>query len=299
MATPYTDRSAALTGLGTVLRDVTGLGADKVDKDDLNDQVDKLVEAIALLGKGYIYGLSISNNGTDSDHDIDIAAGTAMSEDGNLEWLNVASGLTKRIDATWAVGTASGGLFTGTVANNTWYHVFVIRKTSDGSVDAGFDTSLTAANIPTGYVEYRRIGSVLTDGSANIRAFVQSGDHFLLSVPVQDYSASNPGTSAVTPTLSVPPSADAIIDITIRDDTPTVGDTYCLVTSPAQTDSTPSSSLFSLSMPGGVGLTVRTESARMEVMANSSRQIRFRMDRSDADISVKILTLGWNDHRGR
>src|SRR3972149_3936128 len=62
--------------------------------------------------------------------------------------LNLTTALTKQIDAAWAVGTNQGGLFSGAVGNTTWYHVFLIRRSDTGVVEAGFDTSVTAANLP-------------------------------------------------------------------------------------------------------------------------------------------------------
>jgi len=126
----------------------------------------------------HITGLALSN-GTDTDHDIDVATGNAY--DSTLtDLLELGSILTKQIDASWATGDDAGGLSSSlTVANSTWYHVFLV--TIAGTVDVIFDTSLTCANGVTDHsvTSYRRIGSVLTDGSANIYAFVQEGNTFV------------------------------------------------------------------------------------------------------------------------
>jgi len=154
--------------------------------------------------RGYRDGLTLSHNSTDSDHDIDIAAGIAR-DSGNDYDLELTSGLTKQIDSTWVVGDDAGGLFSGTVSNDTWYHVFLIRKDSDGSIDAGFDTDVDAANIPSGYTAYRRLGSVLTDGSSNIKAFLQDGNVFTWrDDQVADVDDSTPPTSWTAGTLTVP-----------------------------------------------------------------------------------------------
>src|SRR3990167_8496566 len=154
---------------------------------------------------GDLTGLGLSH-GVDTDHDITIAVGAAASYHATITsrvLLNLTTALTKQIDAAWAVGTNQGGLFSGAVGNTTWYHVFLIRRSDTGVVDAGFDTSVTAANIPASYDQYRRIGSVLTDGAANILAFVQDGDWFAWAAPVLDVDSDNPGTNAVTATLTV------------------------------------------------------------------------------------------------
>lgn len=110
---------------------------------------------------------TISVNASDTDHDIDFAAGRIADTTG-AALLILASTMVKRIDAAWSAGTNQGGLFSGTVANSTTYYAFLIEANADGSIDCGFDTSSVAANIPAGYTKYRRIASFSTDGSANI-----------------------------------------------------------------------------------------------------------------------------------
>jgi len=107
----------------------------------------------------------ITVNVTDSEHDVDFSAGS-IADSTYAEVMDLGA-MTKRLDASWAAGSASGGLFTGNVANSTTYYLFVI-STASGVVDCGFDTSTTAANKPSGYTLYRKIGELVTDGSANI-----------------------------------------------------------------------------------------------------------------------------------
>ena len=151
--------------------------------------------------KGYLSGLEMSND-TDTEHDILIAAGIAR-DSANGANLELTTATTKQIDNTFSAGDDAGGMFTGSVATDTWYHVFLIKKDSDGTIDAGFDTSISAANIPSGYTEYRRIGSVLTDGSSNILGFKQVGDDFVWTTSVTD-STTSFGTSEASVTISTP-----------------------------------------------------------------------------------------------
>lgn len=123
--------------------------------------------------------------GTDTDHDIDITAGAIPDSTGKY-MLNLSSTVTKKVDATWAEGDDLGGRASGfslpSVARTT-VHVFLIGKI-DGTVDAGFDSSLTATNLladATGYTLYRRIGSLLLDASDNWLAFTQFGNRFYVS----------------------------------------------------------------------------------------------------------------------
>jgi hypothetical protein len=152
--------------------------------------------------RGYIAGLGLSN-AADADHDITIAAGTCRDST-NAYTLTLASALTKQIDAAWAEGNNAGGMFTGVVGNNTWYHLFLIRKDSNGALDAGWDTSLTAANRPAGWTSYRLIRSHKTDGSANIIADTQEGDCIFFNTAIADLTTGSDRELAAL-TLSVPP----------------------------------------------------------------------------------------------
>jgi hypothetical protein len=156
---------------------------------------------ISAALKGQIFGLTLSNNGSDATNDIDIAAGEAASTETNPVLMVLASALTKRLDAAWAVGTNQGGLDTGSIANNT-YHIWLIQRSDTGVVDALFSLSASSPTMPSGYDRKRRIGSIMRAAGA-IRAFTQIGDFFYLSTPVNDYT----GTAAVSdvlPTLTVP-----------------------------------------------------------------------------------------------
>jgi hypothetical protein len=91
-----------------------------------------------------------------------------------------------------------------TVAASTWYHVFSIVNA--GAADVYFDTSVTAANAPSGTTAFRRIGSILTDASSHIVAFSQNGDEFLMGNSFDNVAGVATPTVAALITLSnVPP----------------------------------------------------------------------------------------------
>ena len=125
----------------------------------------------------YITGLTTSNNASDANKDLDISTGYAMDFT-NAVGMSLTSSLTKQLDATWATGTNAGGLFSGSIASNTLYYVYLIKNTISGTVDAGFSTSSTASDIPSGYTAYRMIDYIRTDASSNIIEYnnVISGD---------------------------------------------------------------------------------------------------------------------------
>ena len=244
----------------------------------------------------YINGLILSN-GTDSDHDIDIASGKARSEDDSVN-MTVASGITKQIDAAWTVGTDAGGLFSGSVASDTTYHIFVIKNPTTGVVDAGFDTDLNATNRPAAYTKYRRIGSLYTDGSSNLVQFNQFEDEFILDDPVQSLFTSSMGTSAVLRTCAVPIglSLRANINWLHADVSPSTA-VYSLASSPYADDIDPSASNGRPDIITTTG-TDRGSISKL-IRTNTSGQIRTRVSATAADIYGWLITFGWIDSRGK
>lgn len=157
----------------------------------------------------HISGLTLSNSGTDGDHDIDITTGAAMDTTGVEILEQTTAGLTKRIDAAWAVGDGNGGIDTGTVAASTMYAVWLISDVTNNVVDALFSTSFTWSGVtkPSGYTLGQLIGAVSTDGSANIRAFTMSGDYIRYHTPVGDIADTTvtSGSYETGRDVSVPP----------------------------------------------------------------------------------------------
>ena len=145
--------------------------------------------------QGLKQGVILSNNVADAVNDIDISVGWAASDVAPYYVMPLTSGITKRLDAAWSVGSGNGGLDTGSIANAT-YHVFLIQRSDTGVVDALFSLSATAPTMPANYDRKRRIGSIARSGGA-ILAFTQIGKTFLLGAPFQARSS----TSALTPSL--------------------------------------------------------------------------------------------------
>lgn len=245
--------------------------------------------------RGYIDGC-ITSNGTDDEHDIDFAAGVCR-DDSNTDDM-VLSAITKQIDAAWSVGDNAGGLDTGSVTTDTWYHLWVIKRSDTGVVDALFSTSATSPTMPTNYDKKRRIGAVLTDGSSNIIAYLQVGDRFYWDSPVQDYVADNPGTAAITITLTVP-TGIKVIPLTAfqtRDDSPATT-TYVIVSDPDLPDTSPSSTVNTYRV---ASVSCDADSVyNIAEHTNTSGQIRFHYSNSDAGVKASAATRGWIDPRGR
>lgn len=249
--------------------------------------------------RGLIDGLILSNNATLPNTDLDISVGVAR-DDGNAAFMELSSILVKKISAAWAVGTNQGGLDTGTVAANTWYHVWQIKRSDTGVVDALFSLSATSPTMPTNYDLKRRIGAVLTDGSSNIIAFHQDGDRFIWDVARVDLNAANPGTTAVLRTLSTPLGVKtrAVAVHKLTDTTATAATAY-LATDPAQTDTAPSPvGVFHIFIPNLSGSRA-DDNVELTVLTDESSRIRTRLSQSTADHNLTIQTIGWIDPRGR
>lgn len=242
--------------------------------------------------KGYIYGLTLSNNGADATNDIDIAIGSAASDGTSTYLITLASALTKRLDANWAVGTNQGGLDTGSIANTT-YHVWLIQRSDTGVVDALFSTSITSPTMPANYDRKRRIGAIKRE-SAAIAAFVQDGDFFQWMVPTADVATIS--TTATLRTLRVPAGLPVIArfgfqmqhtsqQATINHWDPAIGSTLPI----AQLGVF---QVFFNSATQQAGGTVQ------DVRTNSSGQIYASASSSNLTLYT-LSTLGYFDRRGR
>lgn len=255
-----------------------------------------LLAAVPL--RGYLSGLTISRNATVTS--LDIAAGVAR-DDGNADFMNLASAITKSLNANWAVGTGEGGLDTGSKANSTWYHVFLIKRVDTGVVDALFSLSAASPTMPANYTLKRRIGSILTDSSGDIVAFSQNGDEFLWSAAVGDVNASSPGTSAVTRALTVPSGlsvwAKCIIGVTNTNNANTC---FARVSALDTDDEAPNVGTSQIPQAGALAGAVTHSYVEIPpVRTNTSGQVRSRVSLSNANVTFRITTLGWIDRRGR
>lgn len=165
-----------------------------------------------VTNRGHIFGLTLSNNSTDSNNDIDIAIGEAASDDTSPALIILSSTITKRLDASWSVGTGNGGLDTGSKTNSTWYYVWLIRRSDTGVVDVLFSASPTTPTMPTNYNQKRRIGFVFVNSSGNIDPFVQFGDTYIWGVN-KSASTTLSDTNVTTRAVAVPPIAGIEVNI--------------------------------------------------------------------------------------
>lgn len=245
----------------------------------------------------YLTGLVLSTAGSSST--MSIASGVA-TDSSNTITMSLGSSISKTTSA-WAVGTGNGGIDTGSIANNTWYHFYLIRRPDTGVVDVVFSTNASTPTLPTNYTQYRRIGSGRTNGSAQWIKFIQNGDDFTWDVPVADVTANNPGTTAVTRVLTVPTGVkvEAKLRVTVQVNAASAQTSSALLLSDlAITDTAPST------VTGFDAIAVKQTndsyaSSDVRVITDTSASIRSRVSASDAQTAFYIATSGWIDRRGR
>jgi hypothetical protein len=128
------------------------------------------------LPQGYLFGLTIENNGGSPFDTLDINIGRCRSSD-NTSDLVLSALITKYANIAWNQGTNEGGLDSGSLGSNQTWHVYVISNLS--IVDVIFSQNGISPTLPSGYSLYRRIGSFTTNASAQVRQFSQIGNRFL------------------------------------------------------------------------------------------------------------------------
>ncbi len=239
---------------------------------------------------GFLGGLGLVDHAT--NYRIVVTAGAAADSTGT-EFLRLAAALSKDISIAWAVGDVQGGLDAGSVANSTWYHVWLIKRSSTGVVDFLFSLSATAPTMPAGYDLKRRLGSVFTDsGGTTNMAFTQDGDRFKWKVRVQETQTSSPGTSAVTVTLaSVPLGVVVFADLQYLYGGGT--NASAIYTALDETDTTPSISANDIFCVNNI-----THSIPVTVKTNTSAQYRSRVTNGIGVVN-RVQVKGWIDRRGR
>ncbi|MDH5527922.1 MAG: hypothetical protein OEY97_11515 [Nitrospirota bacterium] len=254
------------------------------------------VMAETPLPRGHIDGLILSNNAGNPNNAIDIAPG-ACRDGADATNMPCPTVLTKRLDAAWAEGTGLGGLDTGFKAAGSWYHLWIIRRSDTGVVDALFSLSAAAPLLPAAYDARRRVGAVRTDAASSIVAFRQTGDRFIWDVPVGDFSVSSTGTAAVLRALTVPPGLNVEAIFHIHSKNQTGFAMLGLVTSPGQPDTPPSATLANIAC-GEADANTMHGSSSLRVVTDTSGRVRTRFGTSDANLTVTATTFGWTDPRG-
>lgn len=262
----------------------------------------------AVLSPGFIFGLETNPSAGDPNNDIEVAPGRAAADNADAYMMVLAATMTKRLDAVWAVGTGNGGLDTGTKAANTTYHVWLIARSDTGVVDVLFSTSPAVPTMPANYDRKRRIWSVCTDGTGNIRPYAQDGDWGeFTDARAPGFSQTNPGTAAQTVPLAVGSCPDGIVcdvllSVTITyPRSATISTIYALISSLQTLDEAPANGRSNVSLATGSGTAANTDgvSTELRVLTDTNRQIRTRLSGSDTGVVLYGGVLRWKDTRGK
>ncbi|QJX06179.1 hypothetical protein [Rhizobium brockwellii] len=263
-------------------------------------EVDSAV-AVSSGVAGRLYGLGGAQDAGDLNNDMTFQPGEAASAGASPVIMVLASAITKRSDAAWAVGSGNGGMDTGTKPTSAWLYWYLIKRPDTGVVDVCCSASASAptigGNIPAAYTKYRRIRSTKTDGSGNILADSQDGDEVLWQTAVKENggAAYSTGTTAALVTLAGVPSAfkvRAILNAAFTSGTDTVG---AFISSPDEGDQAlgVGNSLFNVTNMQNAS---ENASAGLEVRTNASGQVRHK---AGAAGSLYLATRGYIDRRGR
>jgi len=247
------------------------------------------VTAANSLPRGYFFGFNLANNSGAPTTTVDVGAGAARGSANTVD-IELAGTLRGILQASgsWAAGDNQNKLDTGAKAINSWYHVFAIRKTSDGTGDILFSLSATAPTMPSGYAGFRRISAVRTDASGNIIQFLNFGRNLTFKTPILDVDIASAIVDAAY-VLSVPTGIEVKAKVGM----------FCSGADASWSYRSPSANAIVPSHTDyrGGSLLVTTEvpdrlAVDTEIVTNSSAQIHFRTSLSSA---FRVVTYGWTE----
>lgn len=291
-ALTLTNNSSIVTNTGSNI--FTAAGDTCIIRSTATNTVEVLSysRASQTILRGYIDGLTLSTAGSSAT--MSISAGQA-TDSTNSVLISLSSSIAKTTSA-WALGTAQGGLDTGTIANSTWYYFYLIRRPDTGVVDLVFSANSTSPTLPANYTQFRYIGAGLTNGSAQWTRFVQNGDYFEWYDPFLDVDATTNTTAALS-TLTVPRGRKMLakFNLYVSDGTNGAGRIY--ISDPDVLDEPVSSSVSPLATIIYNGAASDFSAIQAECWTNTSAQVR-RVGQNATNF-CRLATLGWVDQRGR
>lgn len=263
----------------------------------INQLIAAAVTAAVGLPRGYLSGLTYANNVASPSFTIDVLPGKARSSSDTVDISLTA--LTRGIlqsSGAWAAGDNQNKLDSGARAANTWYYLYSIRKTSDGTGDIIFSASAGGPTMPPGFAGFRLIGAARTLADGTFKPFLMSeiAGRRRVEWVTPDMSTSGDvlGTTAKLYTLLVPPATPVMADL----NTYAYANNALVYFSPADTaDLLPANSSLFTGFTCGYGVVTDAMSdsggLQLRLRTNSSGQIRGRAN--TASVTVSILTLGW------
>jgi hypothetical protein len=240
--------------------------------------------------------ITIANNVTDANNDIDFSAGNFQFSDGT--GIASLSALTKRLDATWVVGTNQGGLDTGAKANSTPYYCFAIYNPTSAISDALFSASRTSPTMPSGYTKKTYVGALHTDGSGNIRTgqyfYGKEAYRFIYNQPILDVSETPAATTVRTKTITAPARSFPIMPVFLSSSAVGGVDRFLLLTTTSATDITPGSSNFDIKVLQGANEVENNTSLIDYIQLSTSSQLRYRVNTTTCTVNIPVR--GWTEY---
>ena len=109
--------------------------------------------------------------------------------------------VSKTVDITVS---GAGGLDAGVEAN-VWYYIYIIRKSTDGTVSSLLSTSATSPTMPTGY-DQKALVSAVHNTAGDFVDFTQYGNRYTFTTPGTAYNTTTSGWTVVDTTAYVPSS---------------------------------------------------------------------------------------------
>jgi len=228
---------------------------------------------------------------------------TAFSRTSNVATITVAAHGAGAGGSLRAFGMGSGmdaiAAITAVATNTISYanSGADIPLTSVTAVADVFDVlasqTYSGPTMPSGWTVKQCLGSFLTDGSGNLRAMTHVGDEFLLGAAV----AASPSFSTTAGLIAVAAPAGVKTVALLRGQiTWSIAQSgSILITSPDETDQTPTASNSQFS--GSGGLTGAVQGASFACRTDTSSQVRGRA--SAAFNTASIAGYGWRDPRRR
>lgn len=163
---------------------------------------------IVNAGIKYVNGLDIAKTAAKK---ISMAAGAAR------DWSNVNDIVLDAAVSINGAAVGANGVDVAALVASSMYAVYVIGDSTKYQDTAGLlSLDDSAPNLPAGYDMYRRVGWVLTDGSANILQFWQYGlgqdRMYYYDVGISELSGGSSTTfAAIDLATSVPPIATEVL----------------------------------------------------------------------------------------
>jgi hypothetical protein len=252
---------------------------------------------------GSIYGLTMAPNGNNDTRGqlLNIAAGSCSDSSGAV--IIALGSFQKSLAGSFVEGSSNNGMGNGlTVANNTWYHVFAIIN-SDLTSDIYFDTDPGAANAPSGTLYFRRIGSIKTDGAANLYGFLQIGNEFVWegtgSTTLGNWGFLEISAATISPggqqnTLAgVPPAVRVLAHLMLQVTYVSSGD--WIIVSPYPEVANYANMIASNGL--SVSVTAQIASSPFDVLTSTAQKVNLQSQSGNA--TANLLTIGYTDFRGQ